>query len=137
MLKREELNDHAVMALLDEHAAERGGRLAVEPIDGRWRAGFAVPDDLGESVIARPVEGPDPPAARRELLIQMAEALETSARLATRTAEALEMSADLADRHAARHELTGRSDDVARERSAANRARQAAQRARSQAQGSP
>ena len=43
MLKRVELNEEAVMALLEAHAAERGGRLAVERVDGRWRAGFVLP----------------------------------------------------------------------------------------------
>lgn len=131
MLKSEQLNDEAVMALLREHAVELGGRLAVEPIDGRWRAGFVVLDGVGESVITLPAEGPHPSAARRELLIRAAEAHEMSAHLAIRTAEALEMSASVADHEAARHELAGRSDDAARERVVADRARQASQRARS------
>ena len=131
ILKREVVNDDVVTALLDEHAAERGGRLAVERVDGHWRAGFVVRDDLGEAVIELPVEGPDPSAARRELLIRLAETLEASARLAVRTVEALEMSADVADHLAARHEAIGRSPAAARERRAADRARQAARRARS------
>jgi hypothetical protein len=134
MLKREELNDDAVVALLYEHAAERAGKLAVERVDGHWRAGFVVPNDLGESVIELPTEGPDPSAARRELLIRAAEAAQTSARLAIRTAAALEKSADVADQHAARHELAGRSDAAARERRTADRARHASLRARSHAQ---
>ena len=133
MLKSEQLTDEVVMALLDEHAVELGGRLAVERVDGRWRAGFVVLDGVGESVIALPAEAPHPTAARRELLIRAAEALEMSARLAIRTAEALEMSANVADHEAARHELAGRSDDAVRERQAADRARQASHRARSRA----
>jgi hypothetical protein len=131
MLKPEQLNDEAVMALLDEYAVEPGGRLAIERIDGRWRAGFAVLDDVGESVIALPAEGPYPSAARWELFMRAAEALEASARLAIRTAEALEMSARVADQEATRHEFAGRSDDAARERHVADRARRASRRARS------
>ena len=85
IVKRRNLNEEAVMALLEAHAAERGGTVAVERVDGHWRAGFVLPDDLGESVVALAAEGPDASAACRELLIRTAEALETSARLAIRT----------------------------------------------------
>jgi len=107
------------MALLDAHAAERGSRVAVQQVDGHWRAGFVVPDDLGESVIELSGSGPDPPAALHDLLI--------------RTAEALETSAGLAEEHAEMLERAGRSDDAAWERRGADRSRQAAQRARSYA----
>ena len=86
IVKRRHPNEEAVMALLEAHAAERGGTVAVERVDGHWRAGFVLPDDLGESVVALPAEGPDPSAARRELLIRTAEAFETSTRLAIQTA---------------------------------------------------
>ena len=111
------------MALLDAQAVERGGRVAVEQVDGRWRAGIVVPDDLGEAVIELSGDGPDAPSALHQLLI--------------RTAEALERSAGLAEEHAAKLEQVGRSDDAAWERRAANRARQAARRARLYAEESP
>ena len=122
-MMRKHANDEAITVLLDAHAAERGGRVVVEQVDGHWRAGFLIPDDLGESVIALSGSGPDPQAARRQLLI--------------RTAEALERSASLAMQHAERLERAGRNDDAGRERRAAKHARQAAERARLYAEGKP
>jgi hypothetical protein len=75
---RRHRSDEMVVALLDAEAAKRGGRLVVEPVDviepdGRWRAGFVEPDDLGELVIREATYGPDPTTVMRELLERVAE----------------------------------------------------------------
>jgi len=119
-VKRQQVDDQAVLALLDAHAAERGGRVVIEEVNGRWRAGFVVQDDLGEGAIELSGSGRDRPAALHQLLVRTADALERSARLAEDEAEMLERA--------------GRSDESAAERCAADRARQAAQLGRSYAE---
>jgi len=44
-------DDEILTALLEAEAARRAAKLAVGFVDGRWRAGFVVQDDLGELVI--------------------------------------------------------------------------------------
>jgi hypothetical protein len=56
------------VALLDEQAAKQGAMLAIERVDGHWRAGFAALDRLGEYVITQRAYGPDRSAALRQLL---------------------------------------------------------------------
>ena len=73
---RRHRSDETVVALLDAEAAMRGGRLVVERVDGRWRAGFAVPDELGEIVIRQATNGPDPATTMRKLLELVAESPE-------------------------------------------------------------
>ena len=75
-VERRHRSDETVVALLDAEAAKRGGRLAIERVDGRWRVGFAVPDELGEIVIRQATAGPDPVRAMRKLLELVAESPE-------------------------------------------------------------
>jgi hypothetical protein len=70
------LSDETVVVLLDAEAAKRGGKLVTELVDGHWRAGFAVPDELGEIVIRQAADGLDPPTAMRKLLELAAESPE-------------------------------------------------------------
>jgi len=56
-----------LVARLNAEAARRGGKVAVERVDGHWRAGFVVRDDLGENVILLEVSGPDRDSALRRL----------------------------------------------------------------------
>jgi hypothetical protein len=70
------LSNETVVALLDAEAAKRGGKLVTELVDGHWRAGFAVPDELAEIVIRQAADGPDPATAMRKLLELAAESPE-------------------------------------------------------------
>ena len=47
------------LAQLEELAAKSGMRIAVDRVDGHWRAGFLHTNELGESVFAVHVTGPD------------------------------------------------------------------------------
>jgi hypothetical protein len=51
------------LAGLEERAGRSGLRLAVDHVDGHWRAGFLVTDELGESGFALHGGGPDDEAA--------------------------------------------------------------------------
>ena len=66
-MESDHLSDEAVAALLKALAAEHGGRVAIEHVDGHWRAGFAVRDELGEIVIRLSVDAPDRAAVMRKL----------------------------------------------------------------------
>jgi len=52
---------------LEERAAKGGMTLAVGRIDGYWRAGFVVTNDLGESIFVLHASGPDECTAVRRL----------------------------------------------------------------------
>ena len=52
---------------LEERAAKGGMTLAVGQIDGSWRAGFVVTNDLGESIFVLHASGPDEGTAVRRL----------------------------------------------------------------------
>ncbi len=52
---------------LEERAAKGGMTLAVGRIDGAWRAGFVVTNDLGESIFVLHASGPDEGTAVRRL----------------------------------------------------------------------
>ena len=61
------------LARLEEQAAERGMRIAVDRVDGHWRAGFLQTNELGESVFVLHTSGPDEDAALRRLAQLVAE----------------------------------------------------------------
>jgi hypothetical protein len=52
---------------LEERAAKGGMTLAAGRIDGYWRAGFVVTNDLGESIFVLHASGPDECTAVRGL----------------------------------------------------------------------
>ena len=54
-------------ARLEEQAAKNGMRLAVDHVDGHWRAGFLTRNAVGEWVFALHATGPDEDTAVRGL----------------------------------------------------------------------
>lgn len=52
---------------LEQQAARHGMRLAVDHIDGHWRAGFVTTDEGGEAVFTLHASGPDEGTAIRRL----------------------------------------------------------------------
>jgi hypothetical protein len=56
-----------LLARLEEQAAKAGMTIAVDRVDGHWRAGFLSPSDFEESVFALHASGPDRATAIRRL----------------------------------------------------------------------
>lgn len=52
---------------LKQHAAHRGMRVAVDHVDGHWRAGFLHVNEVGEWVFVLHAIGPDEETAIRRL----------------------------------------------------------------------
>jgi hypothetical protein len=57
----------AQLARLETEAAERGMRVAVDRVNGHWRAGLLQANELGESVFVIHATGPDEGTAIRRL----------------------------------------------------------------------
>jgi hypothetical protein len=56
-----------LLTRLEEQAANRGMTVAVDRVDGHWRAGFLSPYDVQESVFVLHASGPDRATAIRQL----------------------------------------------------------------------
>ena len=56
-----------LLTRLEEQAATRGMTVAVDRVDGHWRAGFLSPDDFEESAFVLHASGPDRATAIRRL----------------------------------------------------------------------
>jgi len=52
---------------LEERAADSGMEIAVDRVNGHWRAGFLTTDELGEAVFVLHATGPDRATAIRNL----------------------------------------------------------------------
>jgi hypothetical protein len=59
--------DAELLERLRERARTNGMRLAVERVNGHWRAGFVVTDGAGEAVFELLANGPDESSAVRAL----------------------------------------------------------------------
>ena len=56
-----------LLTRLEEQAAKRGMTIAVDCVDGQWRAGFVSPGDFEEAVFVLHASGPDRATAIRRL----------------------------------------------------------------------
>jgi hypothetical protein len=56
-----------LLTRLEEQAANRGMTVAIDRVDGHWRAGFLSPDDVQEPVFVLHASGPDRATAIRRL----------------------------------------------------------------------
>ncbi len=56
-----------LLTRLEEQAANRGMTVAVDRVNGHWRAGFLSPDEVQEPVFVLHASGPDRATAIRQL----------------------------------------------------------------------